>query len=140
MKIYELYPEVAGSIDESVIVNVASRPITISSMHYELDGWLGDDLLTEAGYFLVTESLATGLVNTELSGFTVKDAIVTKSERFEEMYPDRTLPEFKWLIIEGQSNVDDFWFSKAAMKLNVTERGLSFLKKYQIANCDIEEI
>lgn len=38
--------------------------------------------------------------------------VTSKSEQFEEMYPDRILPVFKWLRINGECKKDDFWFLK----------------------------
>lgn len=137
MKYYELYPEVAGSIHEDVLIDVKTRPVSISAMHYEFDGWLGDDLLTASGYFIVTEALSHALGQAELTGFDLYTCEVSKSEQFEEMHPNRPLPVFKWLAIKGGFPADDFWFSKETAMLNVSEAALNVLQKFKIDNCDV---
>jgi hypothetical protein len=139
MKYYELYPEVAGSIHEDVLVDVSTRPITISAMHYEIDGWLGDDLLTASGYFIATVALCNALAGAQLTGFEVCDCEVYTSDQFEEVYPDRTLPVFKWLAIRELYPSADLWFSKETMMLNVSGAALNVLQKFKIDNCDIKE-
>ncbi|MET4084211.1 hypothetical protein ABIB40_004185 [Pedobacter sp. UYP30] len=140
MKYYELYPEVAGTIIDDCIVDVTTRPIKISSMCYEFDGWLGDDLITEAAHFIVTDKLADALIKSQLNGFQLDTATVSKSEHFEEIYPDRSLPVFKWLKVNGIPMKDDFWFSIENMMLNVSVDAYNVLKNFQISNCDVEEI
>lgn len=140
MKCYKLYPEVAGTITENCLDDVVARPIKISKMNYEFDGWQGDDLITEAGHFIVTEKLAEALRQSMLSGFDLDKATTSKSEQFKDMYPNRLLPVFKWLIINGESEKDDFWFSKESMMLYVSEKAYDVLKDFQLANCDVEEI
>jgi hypothetical protein len=140
MKYYELYPEVAGTITEDCIDDAVARPIKISKMNYEFDGWLGDDLITEAGHFIVTKKLAEALRQSTLSGFNLDKATISKSAKFEEIYPNRILPVFKWLKINAHFKKDDFWFSKERMMLQVSAKGYDVLKDFQIANCDVEEI
>ncbi|WP_027386024.1 hypothetical protein [Chryseobacterium gregarium] len=140
MKYYQLYPEVAGTLTEDCIDDAVARPVKISKMNYEFDGWLGDDLVTEAGHFIVAEKLAEALMQSMLSGFNLGKATTSKSEQFEEMYPDRILPVFKWLRINGESKQDDFWFSKESMMLYVSEKAYDVLKDFQLANCDLEVI
>jgi hypothetical protein len=139
MKYYEIYPEVAGKIHEDCIIDVAARPIKISGMHYEFDGWLGDDLLTEAGYFILSEQLGKAMESAKLTGYEILDCKVSKSNQFKDIYPSRILPIFKWLKINGDFPKDDFWFSKETMMLNVSEDVLNVLNQFQISNCEIEE-
>jgi len=138
MKYYDLYPEVAGSIHKDVLIDVTIRPIVINAMHYEFDGWLGDDLLTASGYFIVSEALSDALEAAQLSGFELYNCQVSKTGQFEELYPNRSLPVFRWLLIKGQYAIDDFWFSTETMMLNVSERALQVLQQFKIDNCDIE--
>lgn len=140
MKYYKLYPEVAGTITEDCIDDVVARPVKISKMNYEFNSWLGDDLITEAGHFIVTEKLSEALMQSMLSGFNLDKATISKSEQFEEIYPYRRLPVFKWLKIDGDSKKDDFWFSKENMMLHVSAKAYNFLTNFQIVNCDVEEI
>jgi len=42
---YTLSPEVAGGIGRNTVMMRTQHPPIVSHLHYELDGWLGDDLL-----------------------------------------------------------------------------------------------
>ncbi|MDQ0418967.1 hypothetical protein J2Z48_003191 [Croceifilum oryzae] len=71
------------------------------------------------------------------------------SEFFQEMYPERTLPEFVELISEGKVALpddlvtdwmgEDFCMDEIA-RLIVSERALSVLKKHRLNHCDIEQL
>ena len=45
MTYYHLEPEVAGGIGERTVLDRSGPRLRATSLHYEFDGWLGDDLL-----------------------------------------------------------------------------------------------
>lgn len=45
MKFYSLEPEVAGSLGPGTVMDTAVHPPRVHKLHYESDGWSGDDIL-----------------------------------------------------------------------------------------------
>lgn len=151
MEFYVLEPEVAGSIhgQKSIITDVGVVPPRIEYLDYRFDGWLGDDLLESVLTFIVTERLKDALLEISPTGVEFASMTTSKSEQFEEMYPNKKLPKFVWLKITGQGGVDDFgFFDKArtilagkitqGKRLVVSERVLDIMEKFQIDNCEID--
>ena len=54
---YFIEPEVAGGWGGNTIADTSVHPPKISKLHYQFDGWLGDDLLESFPCFIVSESL-----------------------------------------------------------------------------------
>lgn len=155
MKLYELEPEVAGGFGQNTVVanfdNVRQkreRPI-VSHLHYEFSGWLGDEILETTPCFIVTISLADSIKNSDLKGYSFEDVETSLTEEFKELYPGKTLPEFKRIIpkgvvqVDGNSFVnwsgDDFCMSQSGT-LIVSEKALSILQKHKFNYCDIKEL
>ncbi|WP_205589867.1 hypothetical protein [Mucilaginibacter celer] len=110
------------------------HPPIVSKLHYQFDGWLGDYLLECFPCFICTEKLMEYLKSSDLTGFA--DCEISKSEQFTDLYPDRILPVFYWLVVNGDAN-NDFSLSPNASLL-VSENALNSLKKFQTTNCEIE--
>jgi hypothetical protein len=138
MTYYLLEPEVAGSIlGENSMVDVSVRPPRVSHLDYEFNGWPDDDLITSLAHYIVTTRLKDALVALTPTGCEFAPVEISKSEQFEEMYPEQELPEFAWLKINGQAGVDDFGMSDDH-RLVVSKRILHCLKQFKINNCDTE--
>jgi hypothetical protein len=138
MKYYLVEPEVMVDLGSDTIFEMINPPIkTIKSLHIELESWMGDDLLTNHPVFIVTENLKKSLEISDFSGFTFDKMKVTKGKYFENGYDlKKSLPNFHWLKINGQPNIDDFYILN--YELYISERILEFLKlKFQIDNMDI---
>ncbi len=133
-----LYPEVAGGFGE----NVEYDPITnqVGHLHYEFDGWLGDDLLqTSPCCYIVSDRLRLALVKIPYSGHAFADVEISTSELFRELYPSRELPHFSWLKVFGEAAKDDFGVS-ADKKLVVSARVLEAIRQNgRCENCDVTE-
>ncbi|SFX68224.1 hypothetical protein SAMN04487866_11744 [Thermoactinomyces sp. DSM 45891] len=152
MKLYCLMPEVAGGVGENTIFSSETFPNgqrKVSHLHYAFDGWLGDALLETCPCFIVTTSLASLIESSNLSGYQFKKVEVSMSEFFQEMHPERILPEFVELVPAGKISVtnglvtdwtgEDFCTDEIA-NLVVSERALSTLKKHRLNHCDIEQL
>lgn len=137
-KRFLLEPEVAGQLGSNTIINTKNGITIIEKLHYEFDGWLGDDILESTPCFICTDKLLKILEKSTLSGYEVDSCEVSKSTLFEDIYPKRELPAFYWIKITG-SETDDFSLSKNG-SLVVSEKSLSVLKQVKIANCDITEL
>ncbi len=105
---YVLEPEVAGGLGPETVMNRGSHPPDVSSLHYEFSGWLGDEIVESFPCYLVTKGLASRIANCGMSGMRFDSVKVTRSAEFEELDPNRSLPEFIWLRPEGVAGRDDF--------------------------------
>jgi len=135
MRYYTLEPEVAGGLGERSVLDASTHPPTVSRLHYELEGWLGDDLLQSFPCFVVTARLKRALESIPASGCEFDSVEVTKSQTFAELYPGRDLPEFFWLKPTGRAGLDDFGMS-ADHVLVASERALKCLRAFSLANCE----
>ncbi|SEA55951.1 hypothetical protein SAMN05660909_02491 [Chitinophaga terrae (ex Kim and Jung 2007)] len=136
-KYYKLIPEVPGELGEKTQMDSSVHPPKIEYLQFIFDGWLGDDLIECFPCFLISETLQLSLGKTDLGGFTIKEVEIAYSSLFEELYPDRKMPAFKWLVIIGKDG-DDF-FLDTKNNLIVSERCLGFLKEYgNLNNCEVE--
>jgi hypothetical protein len=135
---YTIEPEVAGGWGEQTeFTRKPGCPVVVHKLHYEFDGWLGDELLESTPCFIVTERMLTNLQQARLTGFNVHELLVSKSDQFDELHPDRTLPPFVWLEIVGEPGADDFGISPDG-RLVVSDRALTVLREIGIANAGVE--
>ena len=111
--LYILEPEVAGELGEETLYqnfeNVrlkGERPI-VDKLDYHFTGWLGDELLEATPCFIVTEELATSIQKNSLSGYRFEEVIVSLSDEFMEIYPNRMLPKFKRLVPTGSIYIEN---------------------------------
>lgn len=138
---FHIQPDVAGnSFGDNSIIDVTVHPPVVTRLHYVFDGWSGDDLVESFPCFLVTKWLAKELENEGLSGFSLDDVEVSKSETFLELYPDVVLPKFFWLKISGAAGIDDFGFVSGTGKgcLVVSKKALDVLCRGKIDLEDLE--
>ncbi len=108
MKYFYIEPEVAGGLGENTVLDTSVHPPIVSRLHYELDGWLGDVLLESFPCFIITKDAKTKLQTIGAAGIRFDDVEITTSALFLGIYPNRKLPEFFWLQIEGKPGRDDF--------------------------------
>ena len=139
LRYFYLEPEVAGGFGEGSVLDTSVHPPRVERLHYEFDGWLGDDLLTSFPCYIVTDRLKNELQRSELTGYELDRVKVTKSEFFGDMHPDAPpLPRFHWLKITGRAGIDDFGMAKDH-RLVVSERALRVLRYGQLSDCEIVE-
>jgi hypothetical protein len=135
---YTLSPEVAGGLGEGTVVDNSVHPPHVQRLHYEMEGWLGDDLLESFPCFIVTARVKDALLGLGASGFTFDSVEVSKSPTFEELHPGRKLPAFFWLKVQGRAGADDLGLSQDH-RLVVSRRVLDVLRSLDLANCDVSE-
>lgn len=138
MRFFVLEPEIAGGWGERTVADTSVFPPTVTALHYRFDGWLGDELLESFPCFIVTDRLATRIRRSGLTGVRLQAVEVSTSDQFDELYPDRELPVFKWIRPVGTARVDDFGLS-SAQRFVVSERALALLRKFRLQNCEIAE-
>jgi hypothetical protein len=75
-------------------------------------------------------------VQAGLSGFSLRDMEVSRSEEFQELYPDRDLPEFVELVITGTAGVDDLGLDDTDL-LIMSERAIEIMNTTNPLDADI---
>lgn len=135
---FYIEPEVSGGFGDNAVIDTSIHPPKVSKLHYQFDGWLGDDLLETFPCHIVSESLAKKIESAELNGYKFDDVEISKSEQFEELYPGKELPKFYWLKVTGVAGKDDFGIAED-YRLTVSEKALEVLKKGKIDEADVEE-
>ena len=150
MKMYLLEPEVSGGIGEnSILLHENGRIKKAIHLHYEFEGWLGDDLITTSPFFLVSEKLVNKIQGANLNGYEFEELEISTSENFKEMYPNRMLPNFKRLIplgmVESEKKCVMKWTGHDLCLLNnvdlvVSEKALLVLQQCNLKYCDITEM
>lgn len=138
MKFYYLEPEVGGGLGRHCIIDRASgKTSTVLKLHYEFDGWLGDEILESTPCFIVSGKLAEMIERVRLSGVKFDDVEITTSDEFAQLYPDCRLPNFAWLKIFGQAGRDDFGVAPD-LRLVVSDKAMKLLKGFEISHASVE--
>ena len=131
-------PEVAGGLGVNTeVTRTPGQPIVIHTLHYQFNGWMGDELLESTPCYIVSEKMAEKLQQAQLSGFTLDEVETTKSEQFRELYTDRELPRFLWLKVDGSAGQDDFGVT-LDLQLVVSDRALETLVEVGISHALVE--
>ena len=130
-----LEPEVAGGWGDETVADTAVHPPIVSRLHYEFEGWLGDELLASFPCFIVSERVAAALEASRLTGFALDEVTISTSPEFEDLHPDVSLPRFRWLKVSGQAGVDDFGLA-ADFRLVVSAKGLGLLSRFTLKQAD----
>lgn len=133
MKYYHIEPEVAGGFGAHTVIDRSSGKMVVRKLHYQFDGWLGDEILESTPCFIVSERLAREIDGAKLTGIKFDEVEVTTSDQFKELYPNRQIPKFVWLKIEGQAERDDFGMAPG-LRLVVSERANEVLKRCGASN------
>ena len=138
MKYYRLDPEVAGELGKHTVMDTSIHPPRVSRLHYELDAWLGDDLIQTFPCYLVTERLKACLVAESLTGIEFAPVVFTLSDSFKELHPATAVPAFVWLKAIGVAGKDDFGTEQDGC-LIVSTMALTAIKTCSLNHCDIVE-
>ena len=138
MKFYVVEPEVAGGWGDNIKVDRSGNVPKVEHLHYQFEGWSGDELLTTHPCFICTERVAQTFTEKRLSGFQLAEMEVSTSEQFEELYPNKKLPKFYWLQITGAFEENDFGIREN--KLVVSEKALECLKSFTLSQAEVFEV
>ncbi|WP_152559263.1 hypothetical protein [Tumebacillus flagellatus] len=141
--LFLLKPEVAGGFGENTQIRKPDDEPLVSKhvvhLHYEFEGWLGDELLTSHPCYIVTDRVSELLKRSGCTGLHFETVEVSTSEMFLELEPNVTLPSFKRMIplgsivLEGDTFEDwsghDFSMNERC-RLVVSEKALEVLQPY----------
>lgn len=137
MKYYYIEPEVAGGLGERTIMDATIHPPKITKLHYQLDGWMGDVLLETFPCYIITETAMKEIELSDATGVGFDRVEVTLSDNFREMYPDRNIPLFYWIQVNGICGLDDFGITQD-FRLVISEKMLLLLQQLGISHSEIE--
>lgn len=130
--------EVAGELAEGTEMDTSVHPPRVIRLHHRFEGWLGDDIIECFPCYLVTEGVAKILKESGLSGFELDDVEISKSPEFDEMYPGRQLPRFRWLKITAtQPKEADFRLTQDD-HLELSDAALALLRNVRIDQASVE--
>lgn len=123
--------EVAGGLGEGIDFDPRREPALAGPLHYEFAGWLGDDIVTTSGYWLVSGPLADALRASDLTGFELEDAVVTKEQQFDMLPLPRPFPD-RWerLVPTGSRPADDVVLEDR-VDLLLSDRALSLIQGFE---------
>ena len=138
MKYYSLKPEVAGGWGPITVADTRVHPPVVKKLNYEFDGWLGDDILETFPCYIITKRLSDLLTVSPLTGYEIDDVVISYSETFMELYPNKKMPTFFWLKIIGAAGIEDFG-AENNNRLVVSETVMNLLARVQIKYCDISD-
>jgi hypothetical protein len=133
MKYYVIEPEVAGGFGEHTVIDRSTGKMVVQKLHYKFDGWLGGELLESAPCYIVTERLASEIERAQFTGVRFEEVEVSASDQFTELYPNRHLPKFLWLKVDGKPGHEDFGLAPG-LQLVVSERAVELLHLTGIPN------
>lgn len=131
-------PEVSGGFGEETELDNTVHPPIAKKLNYEFDGWLDNDMVESFPCYLVTEKLRNEIECNHLSGVHFTDVIVTVTDEFKEMYPDKELPSFYWMKIQGKAGVDDFGLAED-YRLVISAETQKLFSSFNFSEADFED-
>ncbi|MEM5383744.1 hypothetical protein VSR68_09085 [Paraburkholderia phymatum] len=137
MAFYYVEPEVAGGLGKHTVLDSSVYPPNVTQLHYRIINWLGDALLESFPALIITREAADALQAMGTTGTAYRTVEITVSDSFQEIYPDRELPEFLWLCVPGTAGKDDLGIADDS-RLVVSERALKRLKAFGLNHAIIE--
>lgn len=126
----------AGGWGPHIQVDRRTHPPRVTRLHYEFQGWLGDDLLTTFPEFVVTERLAEALERSGMTGFQLADLEVSAGNTWTQLHDARPLPRCRWLKVTDRAGAADFGLTELA-HLVVSQRGLELLRGFSLRECEV---
>ncbi|WP_344344862.1 hypothetical protein [Agrococcus versicolor] len=128
-------PEVAGGLGEGIDFDAARRPQLRGPLHYAFAGWLGDELVETAGFWIVTSELAGALERSGLTGFVLDEVVVSLEEGFLSSGRDPLAEDWRRLIPTGAGE-EDLQLERTSTLL-VSERAFELLRRHRIEHAQI---
>ncbi|MGO8919866.1 MAG: hypothetical protein ACLQJR_28535 [Stellaceae bacterium] len=137
MTYFYLAPEVAGGIGENTVMDVSVHPPLVSKLHYSFDGWPDSVILRTFPCYIVTIPAQHALQAMGATGVTFDHVEISRSEFFKDRYPNRRLPDFVWLKVDGKAGRDDFGIAPN-LRLVVSQRVLDLFERLGLSDALVE--
>jgi hypothetical protein len=118
----------------------SGRPIgQASEPSCTFDTWLGDDLVSAHPLLLVTTRLKESLLElSQPTGFSFALARTTRSPFFERHDPDRALPTFWSVRVDGQPGVDDLGMGRGG-SLVASSRVVEAMGRFSLKHATLSQ-
>ena len=136
MAFHRIEPEVAGGIGPGIDYDSTREPRLQGDLHYEFQGWLGDEIVTTSGFWIVTDTLAETLEASDLTGFELARVVVTVDDEYERMDHEHELPSWRRLVPTGTAGVEDFRL-EGRTNLVVSDRALDLLRSGRLEHAEL---
>ncbi|QEM02866.1 hypothetical protein DIU31_004805 [Mucilaginibacter rubeus] len=133
-------PEVAGGIGNETVMNTKVHPPIIDKLHYEFAGWSGDDILESFPCYIITERLKKEIEFRNLKGIGFDDVLISRSNEFEDFYPNTDLPKFYWAKINGAFENNDDFIVGDDFRLLISPKAFDTLTLFNLNHAFLEEI
>ncbi|EII0539960.1 hypothetical protein ACE2KI_000132 [Salmonella enterica] len=130
--------EVAGGFGEATTLDISMPPPIVFTLEHSFDGWLGDCIMETFPCFVITEKAKVLIENLNLSGIFFDSVITSKSDIFEELYPNIKLPEIYWTKITGIVGKDDFGIADD-LRLVISDDALKVLESCGLKHAGITD-
>ncbi len=127
--------EVAGD-NISSLADWDIHPNIVHVLRYEFDTWPDGTVLGSFPCWIVTIPAKIAIRSAGFTGAKFDSVEVSKSERLQAPCPDRVLPEFAWLKVDGKTGHDDFGI--VGNRLVVSERVLKLLKGLGLKHATVD--
>ncbi|EBS0652305.1 hypothetical protein DTU39_16280 [Salmonella enterica subsp. enterica serovar Yolo] len=131
-------PEVAGGFGEATTLDISVHPPIVFTLEHCFDGWLGDCIMETSPCFVITAKAKVLIEALNLSGVFFDSVITSKSDMFEELYPNIKLPEIYWEKITGIAGKDDFGIADD-LRLVISDGALKVLASCGLKHADITD-
>ena len=138
MNHFILDPECAGSLGPRTEMDNTVHPPIVKKIHFEVDAWLGDEIVQTFPCYLVADILKARLKALKPTGVQFASAEITASDNFQDLSPGRTLPTLSWVKVNGEVGRDDFGLTADA-RLVVSERVLEEMRLSQFRHCSVKK-
>lgn len=137
---HRIEPEVAGGLGPGIDYVREREPRLVGPLHYEFQGWMGDDVVTTSGFWVVTSELADALRASTLTGYELNEVVVTKDQQFDMFPTPRPFPE-RWerLVPTGEAGSAADFALESPVDLLVSDAALALLQTFQVDEADISE-
>ncbi len=127
---------VDGDLGDGVDYDITRDPQLIGELAYEFEDWTGDDIVQCAGYWLVSDQLASALQESDLTGWELDTVRVTTSDVYDQLHPDGLqMPLWHRLLPVG-TPLDDITLL-GRVYLCVSDRALELFRRFSIRHAEI---
>ncbi|WP_165824445.1 hypothetical protein [Tsukamurella pulmonis] len=142
---YSFHAEVAGGWGEDTAVDATVHPPIVEYLDYEVQGWLGDDLITSFPVHLVSPRLLEAMQRAGLRGFSEQPSskytisideqlLLLEGEDVKNSY----VLEFKWISV-GEGLDPDLFLTEGFL-LGLSDKAWQVISDFNVSNGVVERL
>lgn len=116
----------------------SGRRVITGTLAFEFLGWMGDDLVTTAGYWLVSGRLAEALRASDLTGYELTEVETSTSPEFRLGVVDTDFPDdWERFVPTGTEGGEEDFQLGAGRDLLANDAALALLRQFNLNEADI---